>query len=144
MVTKGTVLTAAQLSTLVAVLSAVARLVAIDTLPSWLARAGSTHWVTPGAIFAWAVPMASFTPLAIWTGEVAGRAAPAGLTLTGFRTGAGSMNAWVVAKWQTSGAISSLHKTFAADLDSTSAFFNFCLVGDRMSNPVLGASWWEC
>lgn len=99
MVAKGAILTAAQLSTLVAILSAVTRLVAINTLPAWLARAGSTHWVTSGTIFARAVPVTSFTPLAIWTGEVAGRATPAGLTLTGFRTRTGSMNAWVVAKW---------------------------------------------
>lgn len=144
MVTQGAILTATQLSTLVAILATVAWLVAVDTLPAWFARAGSTHWITPGTIFARAVPVAGLTPLAIWTGEVAGWATPARLALTRLRARAGSMNAWVVAKRQTSGAISGLHKTLAADLDSASALFNFSLVGDSMSNSVLGASWWEC
>lgn len=143
-VAQGSILAAAQLSTLVAVLAAVARLVAVDTLPAWLARAGSAHWITPGAILAWAVPVASFTPLTIWAGEVAGRATPARLALASFGAGASSVNARVVAKWQTSGAVCCLHVTLAADFDTTSSLFSFSLVGNSMSNSVLRTSWWEC
>lgn len=144
MVTQGAILAAAQLSTLIAVLAAVARLIAVNTLPAWLARAGSAHWITPRTILARAVPVASLTPLAIWAGEVAGGATPARLTLASFGAGASSVNAWVVAKWQTSGAICCLHEALAADLDSTCALFNFSLVGNSMSNSVFGASWREC
>lgn len=102
MVAEGTVLTAAGLSTFIAILATVTWLIAVNSLPAWLAGAGSTHGVTSCTILAWAVPVAGLAPFAIGTREVAGGAPPAWLAFTRFRTGAGPMNARVVAKRQTS------------------------------------------
>lgn len=143
-VAEGAVLAAARLPAFVAVLAAVTRLVAVDPLPAWLAGAGSTHRVTSCTILAWAVTVAGFAPFAIGTREVASRSPPAWLAFARFWAGAGSMNARVVAKWQTSRAICRLDEAFATNFDSPGAFFNFCLVRNHVSNPVFGATWWEC
>lgn len=144
MVAEGTILTPAGLSTFVAVLATVTWLVAVNSLPAWLARAGSAHGVTSCTVLARAVSVAGFAPFAIRTREVAGWAPPAWLAFTRFRTGAGPVNARVVTEWQTSRAICRLNEAFATHLDSPCAFFNFCLVRNHVSNPVFGATRWEC